>query len=79
MNTQHPFLAQLILQYHSLLTRYARRIIGGGQHIAEYIVEEVMEESYDAGEFHPSPQLRTLLKNRIRDKAKLFFEPSFLN
>lgn len=79
MNSQHPYLVQLIMQYNPLFTRYARRIIGGSQRLAEYIVEEAMEESYDAGEFYPSPQLRSLLKDRIKAKAKLFSDPAILN
>lgn len=79
MNTQHPYLVQLILQYNPLLTRYTRRFTGGSQRLAEYIVQEAMEDSYDAGEFYPSPQLRSLLKNRIRDKVKLFSDPALLN
>jgi DNA-directed RNA polymerase specialized sigma24 family protein len=79
MNTQHPYLVQLIIQYNPLFTRYARRIIGGSQRIAEYIVEEAMEECYEAGEFRPTPQLRTILKNRVKAKAKLFFHPTILN
>lgn len=63
MEIKKDYLAQLIVYYNPLLTRYARRIIGY-ENLATHIVQRVLEHQYDIDELIPSHTQRKTLKEQ---------------
>lgn len=77
-NPYSPFLL-LVIKYNALLHRYSMRLTQGNFRLSEDIVKEAMEETYDEDRFYDTPQLRSILKNKVLAKAKLYTSPLSLN
>ncbi|MBC7934566.1 MAG: hypothetical protein H7Y86_04285 [Rhizobacter sp.] len=70
MSSPSYAMLQLIVKYNDLLTRFARMLNGGNQALADDMVKRAMEEAYDENKFYDTPELRSILKNKIIAKAK---------
>lgn len=73
-----PPLVQLAIKYNALLTRYAIRLTGDHGLAAE-IVLKAFEETYDENKLYDTPQLRSILKNKIITKAKWYVDAARVN
>jgi DNA-directed RNA polymerase specialized sigma24 family protein len=62
-------LVSITLQYNSLLTRFARRLLTE-PHYAEDVLIKIFEELYDKNKLYCGPDLRNDLKNAIIDRCR---------
>ena len=79
MNNNHSPLMQLVVKYNALLTRYALWLTSGNFRLADRLVQEAMEEAWEENRFYDTPELRTLLKDKILAKSKLYSWTVYLN
>lgn len=79
MSNNYSPLMQLVVKYNALLTRYALWLTSGNFRLADRLVQEAMEEAWEENKFYDTPELRTLLKNKITTKSKLYSPTVHLN